>query len=163
MQSAAFSKWKQGPFGIKASNGFWITRSCQTKQTCKHMWHWNQKTFNNIENYSSISCNLSLPSVQTYNLPNEPWSSNSQQSWNITFSSNQGLYSWNIFTGKCKHSFIMWWLWLFFRIFLLSFLCTSACWQLHLHPFLVKIKRKREKRRWNLKQSDKQRIKEYQT
>lgn len=28
IQNTIFSKWKQGPFGIKASNGFWITRSC---------------------------------------------------------------------------------------------------------------------------------------
>ena len=28
IQNIIFSKWKQGPFGIKVSNGFWITRSC---------------------------------------------------------------------------------------------------------------------------------------
>lgn len=41
--------FRGGKFGIKASNGFWVTRSwCQfsgqTKQTCKHMCV--QKTFN---------------------------------------------------------------------------------------------------------------------
>lgn len=101
--------------GIKASNGFWITRSRfqfwgQTKQTCKHMWHHVQKISKTAQRIITTFhliwlCACPLPPhnpvVQPLNISVRTVMTNSFEKW-LTQVEPGGRADLSIYNLECK-------------------------------------------------------------